>query len=60
MTMLEKRFKKRLIDKGMKQIEVAKHFGWSSTYVKQLVAGATMGPAAEKNLADLKEFMGIK
>ncbi|BAP85990.1 MULTISPECIES: hypothetical protein [Paucilactobacillus] len=60
MSTLEKRFKKRLIDKEMKQVEVARHFEWSDQYLRQLVTGTTMGPAAEKNLQKVKEYLGMK
>lgn len=60
MTAIEKRFKKRLIDKEMTQRQVAEHFGWTSQYVRQLVKGMTAGPAADENLTKLKEYMGIK
>lgn len=60
MTALEKRFKKKLIDKEMTAVSVARHFGWSSQYLRQLVNGTTMGPAAEKNLNEVKEFLGMK
>jgi len=60
MTAIEKRFKKRLIDKEMTQKQVAEHFGWTSQYIGQLLRGATMGPAADTNLAKIKEYMGLK
>ncbi len=60
MTSLEKHFKKRMLDRGVRQVDIARHFGWSSTYVKQLIAGATLGPAAETNLQKVKDFLGMK
>ncbi|WP_407893438.1 helix-turn-helix domain-containing protein [Lacticaseibacillus sp. N501-2] len=60
MTLIEKRFKKRLIDKEMSQKEVADHFGWSSQYLRQLLKGMTAGPAADANLAKVKDYMGLK
>lgn len=60
MPVFERRFKKRLIDLNMKQKEVADHFGWTSQYVRQLVSGTTLGPAAEENLKKVKEFVGMK
>lgn len=60
MTVIEKRFKKRLIDKEMTQKEVADHFGWTSQYLRQLIKGMTAGPAADENLSKVKEFLGLK
>lgn len=60
MTMTEKRFKKRLIDKEMTQKQVADHFGWSSQYIRQLIKGMTAGPAADDNLAKVKAYLEIK
>lgn len=60
MTTLEKRFKKRLIDKELTQVSVADHFGWTGQYLRQLVAGKTMGPAADKNLQAVKDYLGMK
>lgn len=60
MTMMEKRFKKKLIDKEMTLKSVADHFGWTSQYVRQLITGTTMGPAAETNLKLVKDYMGMK
>lgn len=60
MTALEKRFKKKLIDKEITQVKVAEHFGWSTQYIRQLIKGQTEGPAAEKNLKLLKEYMGMR
>lgn len=60
MSTIEKRFKKRLIDKELKQKDVAEHFGWTGQYVHQLIAGATLGPAAEENLRKVKEYLGMK
>ncbi|WP_061777197.1 helix-turn-helix domain-containing protein [Levilactobacillus senmaizukei] len=60
MTVLEKRFKKHLIDKEVTQKSVADHFGWTSQYLRQLMAGKTMGPAADKNLQSVKDYLGMK
>lgn len=60
MSMFEKRFKKRLIDKELKQIDVARHFGWSGQYLRQLVAGVTLGPAAKENLQKVKDYLQMK
>lgn len=60
MTSVEKRFKKRMLDRDVKQIDIARRFGWSATYVKQLISGATLGPAAETNLQKVKDFLEMK
>lgn len=60
MSKFEKQFKKRLIDKETTQTKVAKHFGWSSTYLRQLVTGTTLGPAAEENLQKVKAYLDLK
>lgn len=60
MTGFEKRFKKKLIDKEMSQKAVANHFGWSSQYVRQLVKGLTVGPAADENLQKIKDYLEIR
>ena len=60
MSILEKDFKKILIDRETTQKEVAEHFGWSSQYVAQLVRGMTKGPAAERNLEKVKKYLGME
>ena len=60
MTAMEKRFKKKLVDKEVTQISVANHFGWTSQYLWQLMSGRTSGPAAEKNLRAVKDYLGMK
>lgn len=60
MSTLEKRYRKRLIDKETTQKQVADHFGWTPQYLRQLVKGLTAGPAAEENLNKVKEYLGMK
>lgn len=60
MTAFAKRFKKKLVDLEVTQKSVAEHFGWTSQYLRQLVSGKTMGPAAETNLQKVKDFMDLK
>lgn len=60
MSLLEKDFKKVLIDHETTQKAVAEHFGWSSQYVAQLVKGMTKGPAAERNLKLIKDYLGME
>jgi hypothetical protein len=60
LSVLEKDFKKVLIDREITQKSVADHFGWSSQYVAQLVKGMTKGPAAERNLKLIKKYLGME
>ena len=60
MSVLEKDFKKSLIDREITQKAVADHFGWSSQYVAQLVKGMTSGPAAEHNLRLIKDYLEME
>ncbi|GAN37534.1 hypothetical protein [Lacticaseibacillus paracasei] len=55
-TML-KRFKKQLIDLELTQLEVANHFGWTSQYVRQVMAGMAAGPAAERNRQAINDYL---
>ena len=60
LTPLQKRFKKRLIDLNQPQSVVADHFGWTNTYITNLVAGQSGGSAARANLKKVKDYVGIK
>jgi predicted transcriptional regulator len=55
-TML-KRFKKQLIDLDLTQAEIARKFGWSGAYVRDLMGGMAVGPAAERNRAAVNAFL---
>lgn len=57
MSTMLKRFKKQLIDLDLTQAEVARKFGWSSQYVRDLMGGMAAGPAAERNRAAVNAFL---
>lgn len=57
MSTMLKRFKKQLIDLDLTQAEVARKFGWSSQYVRDLMGGMAFGPAAERNRAAVIAFL---
>lgn len=57
MSTMLKRFKKQLIDLDLTQAKVAEHFGWTSQYVRQVMAGMAFGPAADRNRQAINEYL---